>query len=104
MDPILQNKLLKVLEDKRVYFDSSYYDPNDPQVPKYIRKLFEEGAPADFVLIGATTRDPSEINPALRSRCAEVFFDPLGREEIEQIVRAGGRIGWALPWTPRCPA
>ena len=30
MDPILLNKLLKVLEDKRVYFDSSYYDPMDP--------------------------------------------------------------------------
>jgi len=97
MDPILQNKLLKVLEDKRVYFESSYYDPNDPQVPKYIKKLFEEGAPADFVLIGATTRDPSEINPALRSRCAEVFFDPLGREEIEQIVvQAAQRLGATL--------
>ena len=97
MDPALQNKLLKVLEDKRVYFDSSYYDPNDPNVPKYIRKLFEEGAPADFVLIGATTRDPSEISPALRSRCAEVFFDPLGRDEIEQIVvQAAQRLGATL--------
>lgn len=97
MDPLLQNKLLKVLEDKRVFFDSAYYDPNDPQVPKYIRKLFEEGAPADFVLIGATTRDPSEINPALRSRCAEVFFDPLGRDEIERIViQAAERLGATL--------
>lgn len=97
MDPMLQNKLLKVLEDKRVYFDSAYYDPTDPQVPKYIRKLFEEGAPADFVLIGATTRDPSEINPALRSRCAEVFFDPLGPDEIEQIVvQAAERLGATL--------
>lgn len=97
MDPILQNKLLKVLEDKRVHFDSSYYDPSDANVPKYIRKLFEEGAPADFVLIGATTRDPEEINPALRSRCAEVFFDPLGKAEIEEIVRqAASRLGVAL--------
>ncbi|HHY38928.1 MAG TPA: AAA family ATPase, partial [Clostridia bacterium] len=77
LDPLLQNKLLKVLEDKRVFFDSSYYDSDDPRVPKYIRKIFEEGAPADFVLIGATTRDPEEVSPALRSRCAEVFFDPL---------------------------
>ena len=57
MDPILLNKLLKVMEDKRVAFDSSYYDPADPNVPKYIKRLFEQGAPADFVLIGATTRD-----------------------------------------------
>src|SRR5690606_17066093 len=44
------------------------------------------GAPADFVLIGATTRDPSEINPALRSRTASVFFDPLSRDDIKAIV------------------
>lgn len=48
MDAMLQNKLLKVLEDKRVSFDSAYYDPSDPNVPKYIKKLFEDGAPADF--------------------------------------------------------
>lgn len=86
MDAMLQNKLLKVLEDKRVRFESAYYDPSDSNVPKYIKKLFEDGAPADFILIGATTRDPSEINPALRSRCAEVFFDPLGRADIHRIV------------------
>ncbi len=55
MDPLLQNKLLKVLEDKRVYFDSSYYDPDDPRVPEYVKRLFSQGAPADFVLVGATT-------------------------------------------------
>ncbi|GIM45858.1 ATP-dependent protease, Lon family protein [Collibacillus ludicampi] len=87
MDPILQNKLLKVLEDKRVYFDSPYYDPDDPNVPKYIRKLFEEGAPADFILIGATTRAPHEINPALRSRCTEIFFEPLVPAQVEKIVQ-----------------
>ena len=87
MDPMLLNKLLKVLEDKKVKFESAYYDETDPQVPKYIRKLFAEGAPADFILIGATTRDPSEINPAIRSRCAEVFFEPLVPTDIQQIVK-----------------
>jgi len=86
MDPILTNKLLKVLEDKRVKFDSAYYDPNDPGIPKYIKKLFTQGAPADFVLVAATTRDPSEISPALRSRCGEVYFEPLTQNSIEQIV------------------
>ncbi len=81
---MLQNKLLKVLEDKRVEFSSSYYDPDDENTPKYIKHLFENGAPADFVLIGATTREPSEINPALRSRCAEVFFEPLSSKDIEK--------------------
>ncbi|ACL71076.1 Lon family ATP-dependent protease [Halothermothrix orenii] len=86
LDPMLQNKLLKVMEDKRVKFESSYYDKNDENIPLYIKKLFEEGAPADFILIGATTRSPSKINPAFRSRCAEVFFNPLSREDIQQIV------------------
>ncbi|MGL4731336.1 MAG: Lon family ATP-dependent protease [Clostridium sp.] len=86
LDTILQNKLLKVLEDKRVEFSSSYYDPDDDQTPKYIKYLFENGAPADFVLIGATTREPAEINPALRSRCTEVYFEPLSPKDIENIV------------------
>jgi ATP-dependent Lon protease len=86
MDFMLQNKLLKVLEDKRVIFDSAYYDPNDPNVPKYIKKLFSEGAPADFVLIAATTREASDVSPAIRSRCAEVYFEPLDQGDIRDIV------------------
>lgn len=86
LDDMLQNKLLKVLEDKRVEFSSSYYDPDDENTPKYIKYLFENGAPADFVLIGATTREPSEINPALRSRCTEVYFEPLTSKDIQLIV------------------
>uniref|UniRef100_UPI0005EAFA09 S16 family serine protease n=1 Tax=Clostridium butyricum TaxID=1492 RepID=UPI0005EAFA09 len=80
------NKLLKVLEDKRVEFSSSYYDPDDEMIPKYIKYLFDNGAPADFVLIGATTRSPSEINPALRSRCTEVYFEPLSSKDISAII------------------
>ena len=86
LDEILQNKLLKVLEDKRVEFSSSYYDPDDENIPAYIKYLFDKGAPADFVLIGATTKDPSQINPALRSRCTEVYFEPLSSKDIEGIV------------------
>ncbi len=86
LDAILQNKLLKVLEDKRVEFSSTYYDPDDEHTPKYVKYLFDHGAPADFVLIGATTREPGEINPALRSRCTEVFFEPLSSGNIMKIV------------------
>lgn len=87
MDLRLQNKLLKVLEDKRVYFDSAYYDPAASQVPKYIHKLFAEGAPADFVLVGATTKASAEISPALKSRCSAVYFEPLSPEDIQKIVK-----------------
>ncbi len=97
MDEMLQNKLLKVLEDKRAFFESAYYDPTDEKVPPYIKKLFEEGAPADFVLIGATTRDASHINPALRSRCAEIYFEPLTPKHIEEIVsNAAKKLGATL--------
>jgi ATP-dependent Lon protease len=86
LDPMLQVKLLKVLEDKRVMFESSYYDESDPNVPAYVKKLFADGAPADFVMIGATTRSPEDIDPAVRSRCAEVFFLPLTPAQVAQIV------------------
>lgn len=97
LDETLQNKLLKVLEDKRVEFSSSYYDPDDENTPKYVKYLFDNGAPADFVLIGATTRDRSEINPALRSRCTEVYFEPLSAKDIEKIVmNAANKLGIEL--------
>jgi len=97
MDAVLQTKLLKVLEDKRFIFESSYFDPSDPSVPAYVKKLFEDGAPADFVLIGATTRDPSEIDAAIRSRCAEVYFEPLSEAQIREIVAgAAKRLGVKL--------
>ncbi len=91
MDPSLQSRLLKVLEDKRVTFESSYFDENAPNVPEYVKRLFREGAPADFVLIGATTREPDDIDPAIRSRCAEVFFAPLGGHQILTIVQGAIR-------------
>ncbi len=86
MDTMLLNKLLKVLEDKRVFFESSYFDSDDANVPQYVRQLFAEGAPADFILIGATTRSPEEINPAIRSRCSEVYFQPLTPQQVAQAV------------------
>jgi ATP-dependent Lon protease len=94
MDRAMQNRLLKVLEDKRVTFESSYYDEHDPNVPAYVKKLFRDGAPADFVLIGATTRDPEAIDEAIRSRCAAVYFEPLTQAQVTRIVReAAVRLG-----------
>ena len=53
----------------------------------YIKEIFENGLPADFRLIGATTSNPEEIIPALRSRCVEIFFRALLPEEIETIAK-----------------
>lgn len=102
LDVLLQTRLLKVLEDKRVFFESSYYDEHAPNVPEYIKRLFREGAPADFVLIGATTRDPEDIDPAIRSRCAEIYFQPLTQSQVVSIVqgaikRLGARAARGVP-------
>ena len=86
LHPIELNKLLKVLEDRKVFLDSSYYNADDANMPKYIKEVFDNGLPADFRLIGATTRSPEEIIPAIRSRCVEIFFRALVPEEISQIA------------------
>lgn len=81
------NKLLKVLEDRKVFLDSSYYSSENPNMPDYIKEIFDNGLPADFRLIGATTRSPDEIVPAIRSRCVEIFFRGLHPEEIQKIAK-----------------
>lgn len=83
---IQMNKLLKVLEDRKVFLESSYYSSDNKNIPNYIHDIFQKGLPADFRLVGATTCNPSEIAPALRSRCMEIFFDALGREDINKIA------------------
>jgi Lon-like ATP-dependent protease len=87
LHPIEMNKLLKVLEDRKVFLDSAYYNGEDPNTPLYIKEVFDEGLPADFRLIGATTRSPEEIMPAIRSRCVEIFFRQLAPEELELIAK-----------------
>ena len=87
LHPTELNKLLKVLEDRKVFLDSSYYSSEDPNIPLYIKEIFEKGLPADFRLIAATTRNPEEILPAIRSRCVEIFFKALTDKEIIKIAR-----------------
>lgn len=97
LHPVQMNKLLKVLEDRRVLFESAYYSPDNAAIPPHIHDIFAHGLPADFRLIGATTRSPEELPAALRSRCVELFFDPLGQNELEAI--AGGaaeRLGFDI--------
>ncbi|MCS1351472.1 ATP-dependent protease LonB [Mechercharimyces sp. CAU 1602] len=92
---IQMNKLLKVLEDRKVFLESAYYSAEDPQTPKHIHDIFQNGLPADFRLVGATTRTADEIPPAIRSRCMEIFFRPLLPREISLVAqRALSRIGF----------
>ena len=97
LHPIELNKLLKVLEDRKVFLDSTYYSSEDPNTPRYIKEIFDNGLPADFRLIGATTRSPEEIVPAIRSRCVEIFFRGLTVEEIRKIaLNATNKVGYRI--------
>lgn len=97
LHPVQMNKLLKVLEDRKVILESAYYSPEDPNVPSHIHDIFQHGLPADFRMVGATTRLPHEIPGAIRSRCMEVFFRPFYPAEVAQIARrAAMKIGLPL--------
>ncbi len=91
LHPIEMNKLLKVMEDRKVFLDSVYYNTEDKNMPTHIKDMFDNGLPADFRLIGATTRNPEEILPAIRSRCTEIFFRSLLPDEIEIIAENGAQ-------------
>ena len=86
LHPTQINKLLKVLEDRKVMLESAYYAEHDKVIPIHIHDIFKNGLPADFRLIGATTRTPEELPPAIRSRCLEIFFKPLDKDAIHQIT------------------
>lgn len=87
LHPIQMNKLLKVLEDRKVFLDSVYYNSEDPNIPIHIKDIFDNGLPADFRLVGATTKNPEDIPPAIRSRCVEIYFRALTPDEIETIAK-----------------
>ncbi|HHY44326.1 MAG TPA: ATP-dependent protease LonB [Firmicutes bacterium] len=91
LHPVQMNKLLKVLEDRKVFLESAYYSQEDPNIPEHIHDIFQNGLPADFRLVGATTRLPEDISPALRSRCLEVFFRALSPDEIGRIAEGAAR-------------
>jgi len=87
LHPIQMNKLLKVLEDRVVYLESAYYSSEDKNIPPHIHEIFQKGLPADFRLVGATTRTADEIPAAIRSRCVEIYFRPLTPSEIAEIAK-----------------
>ncbi len=87
LPPTQLNKLLKVLEDRRVLLESAYYSRDNKEIPRHIHDIFQNGLPADFRLVGATTRAPEELPAALRSRCSEVFFTALSDADLLEIAR-----------------
>ncbi len=100
LHPMQINKLLKVLEDRKVFLDSSYYSEENSNIPGYIHEIFQNGLPADFRLVGATTKQPHQIPPAIRSRCLDIFFRELTVEDIKVIAKkAVSKIGFEIEET-----
>lgn len=94
---IQMNKLLKVMEDRKVLLESAYYSSEDTNIPSHIHDIFQNGLPADFRMVGATTRGAEQIAPAIRSRCLEIFFRQLLPDEIEKIAsNAARKVGMPL--------
>jgi Lon-like ATP-dependent protease len=98
LHPIQMNKLLKVLEDRKVFLESAYYSTEDNNIPPHVHDIFQNGWPADFRLVGATTRSPDDIPPAIRSRCLEIYFKPLSKQEISLIAaNASDKLSMPMP-------
>lgn len=93
------NKLLKVMEDRKVILESAYYSSEDNNIPSHIHDIFQNGLPADFRMVGATTRDADHIPPAIRSRCLEIYFRQLLPDEIE-IIAANAAKKIEIPLQP----
>ena len=91
MHPMEMMRLLKVMEDRVVRFESAYFDANLKGMDEYTRFAFEKGLPADFRLIAATTKNPDQLPPALRSRAVEIVFSPLSAKEKARIARMAAK-------------
>jgi len=84
---MLQQRLLKVLEDKRVTFESSYYDENAPNVPEYVQ------APVPRRCAGGLHPHRSDDARARRHRSRralalrEIYFEPLTQSQVVKIAQ-----------------
>lgn len=45
LHPVQMNKLLKVLEDRRVFFESAYYSPDNTAIPPHIHDILRTVCP-----------------------------------------------------------
>jgi MoxR-like ATPase len=84
--------LLKILEDGIERVTAKSYEPG-ADAPEWMRSFFQDGVPANFILIGATTRPLSDLPPPLISRCEVVAFLDLSLEDrVELAVRTARKL------------
>ena len=98
LHPVQMNKLLKVLEDRVARFQSSYYSSSNKSIPPYIQQIFRKGMPADFRLIGATTRNPQEIHIASLLVKPEKLKVDLNIEYVAMEIPNDFIVGYGLDY------
>ena len=81
------NSLLKILEDHKDILNKRELATTKALIPSWVQDFFDNGIPADFVLIGATTRQVSELPPALISRCEIIQFKELSEDHLVHIAK-----------------
>jgi Lon-like ATP-dependent protease len=64
LHPVQMNKLLKVLEDRKVFLESAYYSSEDTNTPSHIHDIFQNGLP-DWGDDAAAGRNPASHSFAL---------------------------------------
>ena len=78
LHPMQINKLLKVLEDRKVILESAYYNSEDTNIPSYIHDIFQTVS-CRFRLVAATTRMPQEIPQAEVTLCRNILQSSYSR-------------------------
>lgn len=94
-----QTSLLTVLEEgmERIQLRAHGEWMKDRRTPLWLREFVENGVPASFVLMGATTRHPKDLDAALRSRCEIVPIRALNVVERSEVARRTSvRLGIAI--------
>ena len=101
LHPIQLNKLLKVLEDRRVFLDSAYYSSEDHNIPAHIHDIFQNGLPSGLSVggchhppcrraaAGAALPLPGDLFPATS----------LPKRWVSLLPTRGKRS--TCPWNPR---
>ena len=85
LHPIQMNKLLKVLEDRKVMLESAYYSENDRNIPAHIHDIFLNGLPADFRLVEPPPQ-PGRIATSPKIALHGDLLQTLEKEDIQRIV------------------
>ena len=91
LHPLHLNKLLKVMEDRKVFLESAYYSRENRTFRPCARYICQRLL-ADFRIVGATTKSPWEIPQAIRSRCMEIYFAAVSEERAhcqERRIKTG---------------